>query len=757
MLFRKMLRDMLNNKMQFISIFLMAFLGVGIFTGIGGEWRGLQETVDDYYEQTRLADIVIYGNSYSIEDIDKLTAIPGVTAAQRRLTLETIGSFDNKPVITLHIIEENSISRPQPVSGSEFSPGLDGVWLDERFAAAKGLRPGDSITFSFNGMTLTKPIQGTVYGPEHVFFVKDGDLSPNFANMGYGYLPAGALPRELDIPYNELLVSSGRGDLDQLEKEAAAALSGRYSVFLPQADNTSVSMFQNEIRQHQAMGSVFPVAFIAIAILTILTTMTRLVNSQRTQIGTLKAMGFSSRIILGHYVSYGFWISLLGSFLGAAVGPLTLPRLFFPSLSAYYTLPQWKSAQTPLFYLVAGLAVLACTLTTLWACGNVLKDTPAGTLRPKAPKAVKQGGLEKLALWKKASFNLKWNLRDITRNKIRSGMAVIGVLSCTALLVCAFGMQDSMNDVARWQYQDINRFETKLTVDKTATAGQTAAVIQSVNGQALMEAPIEIKAGETKKTGTATITDQVTLMKNTDKSRRYIELPADGVSISYKMADLLGVKEGDEITWHLYGEENWITSRIAAVYRTPTSQGISLTKEHFADLAGSFTPTSILSAGKATGEFPGISGVWSASELADSWEDTTEAMNLMVYVLIFCAVLLAVVVLYNLGLLFFTEKERELATLKVIGFQARQLRGLLLTQNVWLSVIGILAGIPCGKWLIDVMIATMGDSFDMMTVVSLSSMLTSILIALSLSVAVNLMFSGRIKRVDMVGSLKGVE
>lgn len=756
MLLRKMFRDMKLYKMQFVSIFLMSFLGLWIFAGIGGEWLGLQHTADRYYAQTRLADVWLYGTGFSKEDEVKAAAVPGIEAVERRMAVKATGDFADQPELAFYVVDKNLLSLPYPVKGDPFTIEGNGIWLDNRFAGAKGLSPGDSISFTINGEAFTRQIKGTVYGPEQVFYVRDGDLAPNFSNLGYGFLPVHDWPSGA-LVFNQLLLQTDRTDLVLLEEELSNALPGKISVFLPQKDHPSVSMFQDEIKQHKAMGFLFPIVFLAIAVLTILTTMTRLINSQRTQIGTLKALGIPDSTILHHYVAYGFWISLAGSMLGALIGPLTLPRLFYPSLQAYYTMPEWAPVFSPVFMLVAAASVAACTIASWLVCRAILVENPAQALRPKAPRSIRTGSLEKL-LPRQAGFNIRWNLRDLVRNKVRSGMAVAGVLGCTMLLVCAFGMKDSIDDVAEWQYKELNNFSTKLTIDSAASPQEVSALLAETEGQAVMEAAVEIKAGNGKKTGTVQVTDNVTLLRYTDTNRRFIALPENGVSLSYKMARLLQVDQGDEIVWHLYGQEEWHTSTVAAIYRTPTSQGLTMPRETYEQLGGVFKPTSILSAssGSPAGN-SAVTGAWSQTELAASWEEMSEAMNLMVYILIFGAVLLAVIVLYNLGLLFFTEKERELATLKVMGFHSGRIRTLLLTQNLWLSVLGIVLGIPCGKWLIDSMIATMGESFDMMTVVRASSVLISIGITLLLSVAVNLMFSGKVKRLDMVGALKGVE
>ncbi|EMS69302.1 ABC transporter permease [Ruminiclostridium cellobioparum] len=757
MLIKKMLRDMKHNKTQFISIFLMAFLGVFIYAGVGGEWYGLQQTSNKYYQDTNLANVWIYGNNFSEEDVEAVSKVDGVSQVQRRLSLEAVAVLDNSPSVTLHFIEKNNISKAYRVTGEDFSAQKDGIWLDDQFAGARHLKTGDTVTVTAFGVKLEKKILGTVLSPEYVYSTGGNDIVPNHANYGFAYMPVSTFPKQMKMVYTELLITTGKTPDASLEDRINSALNGHYSVYLDRDNFGSYSMFYNEIQQHKAMGSVFPVVFLAIALLTILTTMTRMVNNQRTQIGTLKALGFQKRTILLHYISYGFWLSLAGAVTGAIVGPLTLPRLFYSTMQITYTLPEWKPSMSPLFFTMALVTVLLCTLATYWACRSNLRDTPSQTLRPKAPKAMKQGAYENTAFWAGLGFNAQWNLRDILRSKLRSIMAVVGVLGCTALLVCAFGLQDTLSDVVQWQYSDLYRFSTKLSLSEGVSEGTAASVLKETDGQALMEGAVEVKANGIKKSGEIMVTDRVSLIKYTDAGRKFMELPSDRISISYKMSELLGVKAGDRVSWHIYGQEKWVTGEIGAVYRSPVSQGITLTRELFEKSGFAFIPTAVIT-GLNVGTLPeGVESKWSKSDLTESYETMAKAMNIMVYILITGAVLLAVVVLYNLGVLSFTERLRELATLKVIGFQSKKIRHLLLTQNIWLTVTGIVPGIFLGKWLILLMLSFMGDSFDMMCIITGFNIITSTIITFVLSVLVSFMFSGKIKRIDMVSSLKGVE
>jgi len=757
MLLRKMFRDMKLNKTQFISIFIMSFLGVFIYAGVGSEWYGLQKSSNHYYEETNLADIWIYGNDFTEEDLSAVSKVEGVTGAQRRLSLGSTVDLENSPTIKLHVVEDDKISQCQLVEGEEFSLDKDGIWLDSMFADANGIQVGETISVSTNGISIVKKVLGTVMNPEYVYSAGNNDMVPNHANYGFAYLSYHAFPNTIPIVYTEILVTTDTTDDNKMEDSIDSALNGQYGVYLTRESLQSYAMFHSEINEHKAMGEIFPIAFLAIAMLSILTTMARIVGNQRTQIGTLKAIGFKRRRILFHYISYGLWLSFAGAVIGAIVGPLTLPYLFYGPMKTMFTLPEWVPAISFSIVIMAMISVVSSTLTTYFACRSVLKDTPSQSLRPKAPKVMKQNFIENTRFWKKLGFNAQWNFRDVLRSRVRSIMAVVGVLGCTALLVCAFGMQDSLDDVVTWNYEEINQFETKLTLSEDSTAEQISSILKLYHGEMLLEDEIEIKANGIKKSGELLVTDHVTLIHTVDVNRNEIELPEDGISISNKMARDLKVEIGDEISWHIYGEEHWVKTKVGGIYRTPISQGITLTREHYEQLGYTFTPTSIITSDLISGEMKGITKIWSIKDLTEGYMTMTEAMNVLVYILILAAVVLAVVVLYNLGVLSFNERQRELSTLKVIGFKSKKIGKLLLTQNIWFTTVGIILGVPLGRWLIDYIFVYMRRTFDVMTVVSATSLIYSIAGTFLLSILVNRLFSKKIKNIDMVSSLKGVE
>ena len=756
MLSKKMLRDIRKHKTQFLSIFLMAFLGVFVFAGVGGESVGLEVSSNDYYNDTNLADGWIYSANLDDKFLDDVNSLNPVTQTERQLVVDSVADFSNDPEITLHFVENNTISRFYLVEGKplDINDG-DGVWLDKSFADAKDLKVGDNITFEFNGFKLEKEIKGIGYSPEYVYHASKSSVIPDFSKIGFAYMSYKAFPTE-SVPYNVLNVKFN-GTADNFSELLSEKLDGKYNSFVERSEHTSVSQFSEEMNQHQMMAGIFPVVFILIAMLILLTTMTRIIAHQRTQIGILKACGFKDKSIMFHYISYGFWLVLVGSILGLIIGPMTLPQLFYPSMSSTYILPSWEPAWSMDFVYVAAAMVIMSVLVSYYAVKSIFNENPADTIRPKAPKVSSSGFIEKLGFFKHLSFNARWNYRDAKRNKFRALMTVIGVIGCTALLVSAFGMYDGMSDLKEWEFNQINHYDSKLVIDEGASISQVNEVADEVNGDKIMESAIEIETDSAKKSGSLLVLNHTDLVTPTDYDWNRIKIADDEVSISQKMADMLGVGIGDTVKWHIMGSDKWIETKIDGIHADPTSQGLIMSSDKLEDLDLNYTPTSIVTAEHIDKNYSAIKSVNSMKDMTSSWDELTEAMWLLIYILIFFASLLAVVVLYNLGLLSFTEIEREIATLKVLGFRTGALRKLLLTQNLWFTTVGFILGIPVGYYILKVMWESSGDSFYILPSISLMNLILTALITFSLSILVNLMFSRKIKRLDMVESLKGVE
>ncbi|WP_296856643.1 ABC transporter permease [uncultured Methanobrevibacter sp.] len=762
MLYRKMLRDFKDHKAQFLSIFLMALIGVFAFTGISGEVVGMVDVSNSYYENTNLADGWIYGEEISDDVFSDIKSMEEIKDAQREMVVDTVANYSSDPEITLHVVEGNqNISKFYLFKGKDFDPNdEEGIWIDKRFADGRKLDIGDKITLKFDGNKVSKTVRGIMYSPEYVYYIQEGSLLPDFSQVGFAYIPSKGA--DFDIVYNTIALD-GYEELD--EKDFKSALEDKlgqkaYVQYVDRDNNVGIKTLQDEISQHQMFSGIFPAIFVLVSLLTLVTTMSRVISAQRMQIGTLKAMGYSNKSIILHYLSYGFVLSLSGSVIGLVVGPLTIPYLFYPTMSSTYSLPRWGPSWDISFFAVAGLMVVSSVLISYISVKGISDENPSETIRPKAPKLVSSGLIERTKIWERFSFNERWNYRDAKRNKTRAIMSVFGVFACALLVMSAFGMVDSINDVEDWQYNQIYNFNSKLLLEENITDSQLDHILDETGGEGIREEAIELKYKGIKKTGTLTVMNDTEYYKVTDANRNYISLDPDGVAISDKMAEVLGLKVGDKVRWHVAGNPKWIDSEITETYSIPFGQGLIMSPEVFDEIGGddyNYSTNVVLTKKNVKENYTGVSSITTSEDIRKGWNTMTEALDLMVSVLTTFAIVLAVVVLYNLGLLSFTEIQRELATLKVLGFNSKSLRRLLLTQNLWFSTIGFILAIPGAYVLMGIMMGSTGDEYCFPINIYLWNFIVSFLITFGLSVLVNLAFSRKIKKVNMVESLKSNE
>lgn len=768
MLKRKLLRDLWQNRTQFISIFLMAFLGLFVFAGIDAESNGIGLSTDAYYEETNVADAWVVGNGFSETEVKKLTDLPQIDTVDRKIVIQGKAKINDGSELDmeLNFLESMQSSKPYLIEGEAFSADKKGIWLEQNFAEARGYHVGDRIRLKYENIEFTEEIKGIIIHPEYIFYTLDSDsMMPNYGDYGYGFLSKLDFPVQEQLTYNRLVIKQNQeamGDLDTIAfKELVKSTLDRSElVIMDQSQNLGIDSIANEQSQHDAMGIIFSAVFLVIAVMGIVTTMNRMTSNQRIQIGTLKALGFSKAKITWHYVSYGIVISAAGSILGAIVGKLLLPALFMPSMCAYYILPEWKTGVSNQSYIAVIFAIVVSSIVSFLSCRKELKDVPAVTLKPAAPKNLKHSLLEKSRLWLSLRFSTQWNIRDILRNKARSIMGIAGVAGCTMLLVCAFGSKDCCDEMVVWQYGQLNTAEYKLIFSQETSNLKKRAYSQQFKGQLVQEGSCEFRTDTRVKTGNITVIDEGNYIHYQDNDGNEIAPPSDGLAMSYKLAKVLGLSEGDFVEWHIVGEKNWEKSRITMLYRTPVGQGITFSRQEFESLHYTFTPTSLntnMSIPDYVKNSDEISGVISLEQLKSDLDENMEMMNIMVYILILAAVLLGIIVLYNMGVLSFLEKTREVATLKVLGFSSGRIRTILRQQNNWITVIGIAFGLVMGYFLLDGIMQTMTEDQDMPTVIYTLSYVYSIIGTWVVSTGVNTILSGKVKTICMVDALKGVE
>ena len=569
-------------------------------------------------------------------------------------------------------------------------------------------------------------------------------------------------------------LDDAQDELDDVE-ECEWYVLGRFT-------NAGIVGYSQDSGRVSNLANVFPVIFFLVAALACLTTMTRMVEEQRTQIGALKALGFSRLAISKKYIGYAFSASLVGGILGLALGCTLIPLVIANAFNIMYAIPALEFKPQIGLYFGAVLAAVACTTgAALWACLSTLMAAPADLMRPRAPKAGKRVFLEHIRpLWRRLTFTWKVTMRNLFRYQRRFWMTVIGIGGGTALIVAGFGLHESIFSILNEQFDHVFRYDALLGLD----AGQEEldAVERYLADSPWVEdylqgSDILVEAstrGPAQSAYLRTVADQERFAQFIRLSHRLDGTPAvltaDGVVVTEKLAELLEVSPGDTITLEADGKR--VEARVADIAENYAYHYIYVSEEYYRALFGKDARRNVMllryseGAGEAesdavSADLMALDGVDSYSYIAtlrDNFTDSMEAIDYAVVIIITAAAALAFVVLYNLTNINITERVRELATLKVLGFFDREVTAYVYRENLFLTLFGIVLGLVMGRFLHAWMVLTVEVEMVMFGRTAppyaywLAAGLTVVF-----SIAVNVAAHYKLKKVDMVESLKTVE
>ena len=542
---------------------------------------------------------------------------------------------------------------------------------------------------------------------------------------------------------------------EKLEDEVKDAL-GRTIMVTPKDDHIVYKESQGEAEEGKTMGSVLPVLFLAIAILTMVTTMHRIATKEKTQIGTLKALGFKNRRILFHYTSYGLFIGLAGTGLGIALGYVVCKLIMSENgmMGTYFDMPDWSAAIPEFCYPVLIGTVLLLTLISFLSVRQQLKGTAADALRPYSPKKMRKILFERFRFWEKLHFGTKWNIRDLSRHKSRSAMTLFGIVGCMVLMVGGLGMRDTMSGFLDLLDKDISNYTTKVNLIDDADYKKSKALCEELNGDWESLSGISLD-GDT--VSLDIVHDPGGLLNVIDEENDRLELSDEGVYLCLRLKDKADI--GDEIEFSPYGSKDTYKAKVIGYNRSVMTESVTMS-DKLADKLGLDYSISSIYTDLKTDEIKSndlISGKQDKAQLMETFNSFVQIMDSMVIILVVAAVILGVVVLYNLGIMSYVERSRELATLKVLGFRNRTIGKLLISQNIWLTVIGVIIGLPAGVGVLQWLLTALAGEYEMKLMLGVLTYSVSILLTFGVSLLVGLMVARKNKKIDMVEALKGSE
>lgn len=808
--FKTITREIKKSFGRFMAIFAIVALGVGFLAGLLATTPDMQASVDKYYDDNRMADINIKGTmGLTNEDIKAISSIEGVGQIMPAYVTDTLMKTNNNEVLVTRIHglplsklnknDDGFVNRLELIEGrmpqarNEVLVEQKGSYLSEIELGATMKVSEENKNYGNIGDTYNTTeytVVGIVSNP--LYFSMESEAS----NIGNGRIGAmiyvDESNYELDAYTDLYIMVTGAAELNTFTeeyethiKEMVTKLTGLKKpewYVLDRNSNVSYVSFSTNAEKVAAIATVFPIFFLLVAALVSLTTMTRMVEEERTQIGTLKALGYGKGTIMFKYIVYCGLASVLGSIVGLLAGFQVLPTLLWNAYAVRYHLPNFITQFSWEFAFIASILAIVCTMAaTISACHHVLKEKPTQLMLPRAPKSGKRIFLERIDfIWSRMKFTHKATARNLIRYKKHFFMTVIGIAGCTALIVTAFGLRDSVGDIANTQFNEIIQYDLLIELNEKDLLDTT--LDNFLNDKEQVESFTEVlsETGNAKRNEKRNekFTTTIVVPKEQTEFEKFINLrdrksgdkvifDKSSVIVTEMLADTLNIQIGDKFTLeNAKGEtaefiltgitENYVGSYVyinPKVYTSAFGKDLSyntlMVKTFITDASQQDTVLNKILTSDA------VSGAEFVSQTKKSYDNLLSSINFVVFVLIMAAGALAIVVLYNLTNINISERRKELATLKVLGFHNKEVAGYIFREITILSMIGTLVGLLFGVLLHAFVIRT-ADSADLMfgRSISVASFVSSAAITLLFSFVVELILNNKLKKIEMVDSMK---
>lgn len=757
-LFRKMIRSVKQFKLQFVSVLLLAMLSVVIFSGLEGIYNGIETEFDTFSEATGLADEWVFAAYFTDSDISAIEQTDGVQEVSKRLriTVSSAGENGKDSYLSLDTAGSGNISTMQLMSGEGYDAELsDTVWLDPDYARENGIEAGQKIEIRYGGKTVQPTVAGTVMTAERAHYVGTSDnYIPEHKQYGYGFM-SDDLPAKLgvNIGCNLLEIRSSGSTL----KDSVNGLLGERFIAYYDRDSLFDVVFVDNISGNlRRISLLFSALFILLSVLSMRTTIKRLVDAQSSDITTLKSLGYSNRRLMIYYSLYGLFVSVIGTGLGYLCS-FGFSKIVQRSQKALISLPEWNLRHTIASLAVILLIIALSVMASLLAARKSLRGLPAENAQQSFARS-KPAMIERIGfVRKKTSFGLKWTMRDASSHKSRILLGIISVCGSFMLLIVGSGQPDSINSLIGKTYSEEFLYSYKLTLSASNTPEQTSELCRQLDGQLTqtVQSRITLDNGEVYFKPVTVFSEGDELgFETTDKE----SLSSDGAYITEGMAETLGLKKGDTISLFPSASTQSYKFEIAGVIASSMPQSIYISETSWTDAGAVFRPTHLLCSDADTSALSSdtrISQIVSSEQLETNLTQFRDKFTGVFTLMKIVAFALVVIVLYNLSTLSFLERTKSYNTFRVLGFRFGEIRSLASFENIIILLFGTLSGIPFGYKFLELYCATFSnDTMKIYPVLSNANLAVVCCIVFVCTVITTVLLSRRIRKIDMVQALK---
>ncbi len=814
-------KEIINTRKRFLSILLIVLLGVGFFAGIRAVSPDMKKTADMYFDENKMMDIeVISTMGLTDDDVKEIQDLQDVKIVEGTYSKDVLTKVDEEEVVLkIHTLSDN-INCVKLQQG-EMPKNEEECVVEESFLNSTNKKIGDTIILEAKD-TLAGPnlknkeikIVGSIRSPLYISRERGSTKLASGKINYYIYVPKSEIASQI---YTEMYVivkgadkldtfsdeyedkiKKVKSDIENVAKERTESEYEKLKVkpewyVLDRNQNTGYASYSQDSERIANIGKVFPFVFFVIAALISLTSMTRMVEEQRVQIGTLKALGYTKGKIALKYILYAVLATLIGGIIGMLIGFRILPEIIYNMYAMMYSMKDVVlEFNTGIAITGLGLALICTVGATIIACYKELNLQPASLMRPKSPKAGKRVLLERISwLWSKLKFTQKVTIRNVFRYKKRVSMTIIGILGCTALMVAGFGLRESVSNMIPSQYGEVFLYDMSITLKNEQTSDEIQKYIDEVcniktndknndvtDAMAFNMQAVEILNKETKQDiqlivpeKTDVLSDYIVLENRVSKEK--YSLSDNGVVITEKLAKLLGIKQGEKITIKNSNDKQ-AEVEVKGITRNYLMHYMYISPEYYESIFGEKVKYNTIllkeqsevkkseesenKLGKKILENSNISKVTFMSQTKSIFDEVMDNMTFVVWILIISAGLLAFVVLYNLANVNISERIRELATIKVLGFYDKEVYDYVGRETTILTIIGILLGLIAGYFLEMFILKTCElDILMFDTRISIWSYVYSASLTILFTLIVSVVTYFALKKIDMIESLKSVE
>lgn len=806
-LWKNNLKVIVKTRRRFISILIMAFLGVGFFSGLVATGPDMKDSFDEYADSSNLFDIDIVSTmGFTENDINEIKNIDGIESVEGVQTKDTIVKIEDKESVCKVIEYNENMNVPVVIEG-RLPEKSDECLLDCKYSIVDNMSnyigktvvvENDDINFDgsllFAEKTLT--IVGIAETPLYIsnergntsvgngtigcyIYTRDDVINLNYYTNVYARV-SGAKELKANSDEYWARVNPVVQRVEDMAEEKENSDQMLKWFVQTRKDNLGYTNIVDAITTITNISKLFPVIFYLVAVLISLTSMTRMIEEERTEIGTLKALGYTNGQIIIKYILYAFLACMIGGFLGMTVGFYLIPNIVWNIYSAIYTIPEFYTA----YRLDIGLqgliiAFLCICGATIVVAIKELKNMPAVLMRPKAPKNGKKIWLERCTFfWKRLNFSKKVTTRNIFRYKKRAIMTVVGIAGCTGLMVTGFGLRDSVLDIPESQYGDIFTYDMSISLSNNAAMYEVENLVktdENINGYSkVCASSVKIKGSEANYDTAIFIPDSIPdfekmcNLKDVETHEK-LNISNEGIIISDKIAEFVNAKVGDSVV--LIDNDNLEYSfKVTGIAENYVSNYIYMSKEFYEANVKSYKTNMLLLDVKEISKdekdnlsekllnINGVASVSMISDMMNAIKDMLGSLNYVVIILIVASALLAFVVLYNLANINIGERQREIATLKVLGFYDKEVDNYINKENLVFTAFGVIIGLVFGYFLTDMIVASVEiDKLRFIRRILPQSYVFAAVITTIFSLTVNYIIHFVLKKIDMIESLKSVE